>query len=116
MMFALDKDSGELLVLSSPLDAPRHCKPIDVKDGYWLFFADDGSPLEAWFDDPAGPDDSAQAPGDFALERGISGLWLQERLDQVSAVKGCGFTAVVGVAEILRLNRSKRVMAARRRS
>ena len=39
MMFALDKDSGELLVLSSPLDAPRHCKPIDVKDGYWLCFA-----------------------------------------------------------------------------
>jgi len=116
MVFALDKDSGELLALPSPLDAPAHCKPIDVKDGYWLFFAEDGSPLEAWFDDPAAAEVSPEAPGEFALERAMSGLWLQERLDRVTAVKGCGLTTLEAVAETLKANRAKRVMADRRRA
>jgi hypothetical protein len=116
MVFALDKDSGELLALPSPLDAPAHCKPIDVKDGYWLFFAEDGSPLEAWFDDPAAAEMSPEAPGEFALERAMSGLWLQERLDRVTSVKGCGLTTLEAVAETLRANRAKRVMADRRRA
>jgi len=116
MVFALDKDSGELLALPSPLDAPAHCKPIDVKDGYWLFFAEDGSPLEAWFDDPAAAEVSPEAPGEFALERAMSGLWLQERLDRVTSVKGCGLTTLEAVAETLRANRAKRVMADRRRA
>jgi hypothetical protein len=116
MVFALDKDNGELLALPSPLDAPAHCKPIDVKDGYWLFFAEDGSPLEAWFDDPTVADESPAALGDFALERAMSGRWLQERLEEVTAVKGCGLATVEAVAETLKLNRSKRVMADRRRA
>jgi hypothetical protein len=116
MVFALDKENGELLVLPSPVDAPAHCKPIDVKDGFWLFFAEDGSPLEPCFEDPAHADESPDAPGAFALERAMSGLWLQERLEQVTAVKGCGFTTVEAVAETLKLNRMKRVMADRRRA
>ena len=48
MVFALDKDSGELLALASATEAPDHCKPVDVRDGYWLFFADDGSPLPGY--------------------------------------------------------------------
>jgi hypothetical protein len=116
MVFALDNESGELVVLASPLEAPGRCKPIDVKDGFWLFFAEDGSPLEAWFEDPAGSDDSPASPGEFALERAMSGLWLQERLDQVTAVRGGGLTTVEAVAETLKQNRSKRVMADRRRA
>ena len=116
MVFALDKDSGELLALPSPLEAPAHCKPIDVKDGYWLFFADDGSPLEAWFEDPAAADASPEALGEFALERAVSGLWLQERLEQVTAVKGCGLASLEDVAGTLKANRAKRVMADRKRA
>jgi hypothetical protein len=116
MVFALDKESGELLVLASPLDAPAHCKPIDVKDDFWIFFAEDGSPLEAWFEDPAHADESPDAPGEFALERAMSGLWLQERLEQVTTVKGCGFTTAEAGAETLKANRLKRVMADRRRA
>ena len=116
MVFALDKETGELLAFASPLEAPAHCKPIDVKDGFWLFFAEDGSPLEAWFEDPAGADHSPEAPGDFALERAMSGLWLQERLDRVTAVNGCGFTTLEGVAQALKENRLKRVIADRRRA
>jgi len=116
MVFALDKDNGELLALASPLDAPAHCKPIDVKDGYWLFFAEDGSPLEAWFEDPTVADASPEALGAFALARAMSGKWLQERLDQVTSVRGCGLATVDDVAETLKVNRSKRVMADRRRA
>jgi hypothetical protein len=116
MVFALDTDNGELLVLESPIEAPAHCKPIDVKDGFWLFFAEDGSPLEAWFEDPAAADVSPDAPGVFALDRAMSGRWLQERLDEVTAVKGCGLATVEAVAETLKANRLKRVMADRRRA
>jgi hypothetical protein len=116
MVFAFDKENGELLVLASPIDAPALCKPIDVKDGFWLFFAEDGSPLEPWFEDPAHADESPDAQGQFALERGMSGRWLQERLEQVTTVKGCGLTTVEAVAETLKANRLKRLMADRRRA
>ncbi|HEX4780650.1 MAG TPA: hypothetical protein VH301_07850 [Usitatibacter sp.] len=107
MVFALDKDSGGLLALSSPLETDAHCKRIDVKDGFWLFFDDDGSPLEARFEH-VDSDDSLD-PCAYALERPMSGLWLQERLGQVVTVKGCGLTTVAEVVETLKINRSKRV-------
>lgn len=112
MVFALDKESGEVIVLSSPIEAPGRCKPVDVKDGYWLFFAEDGSPLEPRFD-PAGDPD--ELPGPFSLERAMSGRWLQERLEQVRGVDGCGLSTVEGVAELLKINRGKRVAGAARR-
>lgn len=106
MLFALDKDTGEVLVLASPLEAPERCKPIDVKDGFWLFFADDGSPLEAWFDPTESPD---VPPGPYSLERAMSGLWLQERLDRIARVIGGGIGSVEGLAELLKVNRGKRI-------
>lgn len=108
MIFALDMDSGELLVLSSPGEAGAHCKPIDVKDGYWLFFADDGSPLEARFERPYQPD-STDTPGSYTLQRAMSGRWLQERLDAVHAVSGGGMATVAELSETLKINRGKRV-------
>ena len=98
MVFMLDKDDGSLLVLESADQAPLHCKAVDVEDGYWLFFAADGSPLEAWFerDAPAGE----APPGPFALERAMSGRWLQERLDQVKSVRGCGIGNIEALIEL----------------
>ena len=109
MVFALDRDNGTLLAFSSPLETDGQCKCIDVKDGFWLFFADDGSPLEARFEHGNLPDDSADYPGAYSLERPMSGLWLQERLDQVVTVNGCGITNVGDLVETLKINRSKRV-------
>jgi hypothetical protein len=115
MVFALDKDNGELLALSSPVEADAHCKPIDVKDGFWLFFADDGSPLEALFELANQAGDSADSPGAYALQRPMSGLWLQERLAQVVTVRGCGLTNVAELVETLKINRGKRVVGNTRR-
>jgi len=105
-VFALDRDDGGLLAFSSPVETDAKCKRIDVKDGFWLFFDDDGSPLEARFDHANQSDGS---PGAYTLERPMSGLWLQERLAQVVTVKGCGITTVAELVETLKINRSKRV-------
>jgi hypothetical protein len=115
MVFALDRDNGEVLVLPSPLDAPIHCKPIDVKDGFWLFFAGEGSPLEPLFESPEAGVDAIDVPGEFALDRAMSGLWLQERLDQVARVSGCGVGTIDALVETLKINRGKRVAADARR-
>ena len=107
MVFALDKDNGELLVLASPVDAAAHCKPVDVQDGFWLFFADDGSPLEPRFDYADDPD---EPPGLYSLERAMSGRWLQERLDTVVNVNGGGLATVDDLTETLKINRGMRVV------
>jgi hypothetical protein len=109
MVFALDKDTGELLVFSSPLETDSRCKRIDVRDGFWLFFNEDGSPLEPRFE--PGQSEEALDPGEYSLERAMSGLWLQERLAQIATVKGCGIASVAELVEILKINRSKRVIA-----
>ena len=115
MVFALDRDTGDLLALSSPLETDAYCKRIDVKDGFWLFFDDDGSPLEARFEEVDQSEDSAAPPGPYALQRAMSGRWLQERLAQVATVKGCGLTTVADLVETLKVNRGKRVAARTKR-
>jgi hypothetical protein len=82
-------------------------------DGFWLFFDEDGSPLEARFEDVNHSDNSVDPPGAYALERPMSGLWLQERLAQVVTVRGCGMTTVAELIETLKINRSKRVTGKR---
>jgi len=109
MVFALDRDNGRLLAFSSPLETDAQCKRIDVKDGYWLFFADDGSPLEARFDLGSESEESVEFPGAYTLERPMSGLWLQERLAQVVTIDGCGLTTVDDLVETLKVNRAKRI-------
>src|SRR5205814_10458846 len=47
MVFALATDDGGLMAFPSAVDASSYCEGIDVKDAVWLFFPDDGSPLEA---------------------------------------------------------------------
>jgi len=108
-VFALDNDDGGLLAFASMAEVAAHCKGVDVGDGFWRFFAEDGSPLEARWEQPAEPDDIASIFGAYTLQRAMSGLWLQERLDQVVTVRGCGLTTVTELVETLKINRGKRV-------
>lgn len=109
MVFALDKDDGGLVALASEDEATTHCKAVDVEDGFWLFFADDGSPLEARFLRPSEPGSATL----FSLHRAMSGRWLQERLDEVATVRGCGLNTVAELVETLKINRGKRIAADR---
>lgn len=98
MVFALDMDDGGVHAFSSAEEAPSSCKAVDVEDGYWKFFDDDGSPLEARF----------TPSGAYVLQRALSGLWLQERLPQVTKVEGCGVDSIAELVETLKVNRGKR--------
>ncbi len=80
-----------------------------MKSGKWLFFSDDGSPLDAKFEHPTPKGQPLAGSGAYALQRAMSGLWLQERLAQVKSVEGCGLTILPEVVELLKINRSKRV-------
>jgi len=108
MVFALDTDNGGLLAFPATAEAAAHCKGIDVKDGFWLFFSEDGSPLEARFERLNQSEGSALSVGDYTLQRPMSGLWLQERLSQVMKVEGCGLGTVTELVETLKVNRAKR--------
>ena len=108
MVFALDQDDGGLLVFPTTAEAAAHCKAIDVKDGFWRFFAEDGSPLEARFARLNQAGDFAPLAGGYILQRALSGLWLQERLSQVTTVEGCGLSSVSGLVDTLKANRAKR--------
>jgi len=108
MIFALDLDNGGIMALASHSEAAAHCKGVDVRDGYWLFFDDDGSPLEPRFERASRPDDSDPSVGAYALQRAMSGMWLQERLGQIKSVRGGGLSSVDDLVEALRINRGKR--------
>ena len=107
-MFALDTDDGGLLAFASAAEAAAHCKGVDVEDGFWLFFARDGSPLEARFEPVNQPANPNAVAGTYPLQRAMSGRWLQERLAQVTTVEGCGLTTVAELVDALKSNRGKR--------
>jgi hypothetical protein len=115
MLLALDKDEGRVIALAAAADADAHCKAVDVRDGFWLFFDDDGSPLEARFEHPDLPALAAPVSHAYTLQRAMSGRWLQERIGQVRTVQGCGLSSVDDLVETLKVNRGKRVPPAPRR-
>jgi hypothetical protein len=111
MIFALDKHEGGLLAFASAEEAVAHCKARDVKGAAWLFYADDGSPLEARFERLNKPGEAIVHSDAYVLARAMSGLWLQERLAQVKAVGGGGLTTVAELVELLKINRGRRAAA-----
>ncbi len=108
MVLALDMDDGGLVAFPSAAEAAAHCKAVDVEDGFWRFFAEDGSPLEARFDRASEPQNAAAVPRAYTLQRATSGRWLQELLARVASVGGCGLTTVAELEEALKINRGKR--------
>lgn len=111
MVFALATKEGRLLAFASALEATSRCRVAGVREAKWLFFSDDGSPLEARFARPATRGKAKAAPGEYTLQRALSGLWLQERVAQVKTVAGCGLTCVAELVELLKVNRGKRAAA-----
>ena len=109
MVFALARNNGGLRAFSSAMCAAAHCSGTEVKAGAWLFFSDDGSPLEARFEPPNPRRAPNEGAGAYTLQRAMSGLWLQERLAQVKRVEGCGLASVAELGELLKVNRSKRI-------
>jgi hypothetical protein len=110
MIFVLDTDDGALTAFSNAAEASAHCKAVDVEDGFWRFFAEDGSPLEARFERMSPPGRPAEIPVAYVLQRAMSGRWLQEHLERVTAVKGCGLATIEELVETLKINRGKRVV------
>ena len=115
MLLALDKDDGSIVAFPSFDEAVAHCKGVDVRDGFWLLFDDDGSPLEARFEHPDLPANPARLSHAYTLQRAMSGRWLQERLGQVTRVEGCGLSSVAELEETLKINRGKRIPPAAKR-
>ena len=99
MVFALTKNGG-LMAFPSIDEAEVYCEGSDVEKGLWLFFFEDGSPLEPRFRRPPN--------GTYVLQRAISGLWLQERLEQVKSITGCGLKTLPQLVELLKVERGKR--------
>lgn len=109
MLFALARDNGVLLAFPSPAEAAARCKGSEVKAAAWRFYADDGSPLEARFERQAQPGGAVAVSDTYSLQRAMSGLWLQERLDQVRKIEGGGPATVAELTELLKVNRGKRI-------
>ena len=105
IVFALSTKDGGLRAYPGPPEAAAHCRAADVRNRAWLFFADDGSPLEARFVPPLA------ASNTYELHRAMSGRWLQERLAEVKKVEGGGLTTVAELVETLKMNRGKRIAA-----
>jgi hypothetical protein len=104
-VFALATKDGGLRAFPGAQEAQAHCKAADVRKRGWLFFSDDGSPLEARFVPPLA------ASNTYELHRAMSGRWLQERLAEVRKVEGGGLTTVAELVEMLKVNRGKRIAA-----
>lgn len=111
MIFALATKEGRLVAFASAADATSRCREAGAREALWLFFSDDGSPLEARFAPPTKGRKSKAASGSYILQRALSGLWLQERLAQVKQVEGCGPASVAELVELLKINRGKRAAA-----
>lgn len=87
MIFALATDEKTLFVFIDESAAISYCEGFDVSQGGWLFFSDDGSPLEPVFSVPASQPGFVITHGRYSLRPGISDS-LASLLPTVAAVEG----------------------------
>lgn len=104
MVFALATDDHGLLVFATEAAAIAYCEGIDVEDGGWLFFANDGSPLEPNFSKPSQRGTFVVISGEYTLRPAKPSAYppLRDRLHEVTSVQGIpGVSSVRDVERLL---------------
>jgi len=94
VIFALSTDDRTLSVFATAAEAIGYCEGIDVEDGVWLFFANDGTPLKPTFTSPNRRGVILVGSGTYILEPASVGVHLCDALKGVAAVEGSGMSSV----------------------
>jgi hypothetical protein len=105
MVYALANDDGSLFGFPNADAAVAHCEGIDVADGVWSFFAEDGSPIAPNFVRPAIRYRFSVDSGSYVLGAAAPGPWLHERLADITSIQGAGVANVVELEEHLKRHR-----------
>jgi len=89
MIFGFTTDDRTLHVFADEANACSYAEGIDVEDGVWLFFGEDGNPLEPTFTKPNQRSRFSVVSGAFCLTPSASPEnSLLDLLLRVSAVEG----------------------------
>ena len=89
MVFALSTDDRTLHVFTDAETAVRHAEGVDVEDGVWLFFSEDGVQLEPVFTRANRRGQIAVASGRYTLHPGAaSSANLLDHLGDISCIDG----------------------------
>ena len=83
MIFALATDDRGLMVFPDPTSAIDYCEGIDVEDGGWLFWGEQGEALDAVFSRPSERGRSWIRSGAYSLHPSANGKGLLESIDLV---------------------------------
>ena len=106
MIFALATDDHGLMIFATEADAMAYCEGIDVADGGWEFFAEDGTPLEPVFEQAASRGSVLTTSGKYMLR--TAGKTLPSLIDRIGIVTSVeGMPGVVSVADVERLLTSR---------
>ena len=87
-IFAFSADDTGLTVFSSKGDVCDYCEGIDVENGEWVFWNEEGVNLKAEFSEPNKKGLFSVVSGKFDLILFPEGLELSEFLSNVSYVDG----------------------------
>jgi len=87
MIFVLATDEKTLLVFPALEDAIAYCEGIDVEAGAWLFWSENGLPLQAEFLAPNQRDGFSVASGVYRLLPAQSGAPLVDLLGGVRSME-----------------------------
>ncbi len=103
MIYAFATDDRSLNIFASEAEAVSYCEGIDVSQGNWLFFGNDGGSLEAHFETPAHQEGIFVSNGSYCLRPAASASPgdLVALLPRVSSVESQGGPSYV--AEVERL-------------
>lgn len=95
------------MVFPNEIDAVSYCEGWDVSAGGWLFFAADGSPMEATFSEPASKNGWVISHGIYSLRINAESekTQLLALLPQVPAVEGDATLNTVAAIEGLLTSR-----------
>jgi hypothetical protein len=102
MVFAFATDERMLHVFRDAAAATAHAEGIDVEDGVWLFFSENGAPLQPSFTVPNKRGPFTVISGEYSLQPSHipSAQHLLELLPNVAAVEG-ELESIQGVRQVL---------------